>query len=92
MFNVPLYGRMGNIYMVAELVPRPKKECLASLCSPPLWYGFLGRPKLLVEMVHKLLIYNTPQEKVTGYEIRRSRGPELKRQVLFPDVTYPSLR
>ena len=48
---------------------------------------------LLVETVHKLLyFYELPQEKVAGCEIRRSRGPELKRQVFFPDATYPSLR
>ena len=44
---------------------------------------------MLVEIVHKLLLLRTPQEKVAECEIRRSRGPELKRQVFFPEATYP---
>ena len=41
----------------------PEEEYLASLSSPQLWYGFLGRPKVLVEMVHKLLLLRTSTRK-----------------------------
>jgi hypothetical protein len=45
-----------------------------------------------MEIVHNLLLLRIPTKKVAGFEIRRSLGPELKRQVFFSETTYPSLR
>jgi hypothetical protein len=66
--------------------------CVASLSSSQLWYCFLGQPKLLVEIVHKLILLRTSHKKVAGCEIRRSWGPEMKRQVCVVAILFTTVR
>ena len=77
----PPAARVASRRYLKSFHTRRRKSCVTEFTAVVIL--FLGRPKLLVEMVHKLLLLWNPQEKVAGCEIRKSRGPELKRQVFF---------
>ena len=59
----PPWGRKGNIWTAAEFVPRPKRNVLRHWFHRSCDTVFLGGPKLLVEMVHKLVLLRTPTKK-----------------------------